>query len=440
MRTDAFSWLHLTDFHYGLRGQDCLWPTLRQPFLDSLDELHDHCGRWDAVLFTGDLVQSGKSGEFAEMQAEVLGRLWDKLKELGSGDAVLLAVPGNHDLFRREPKDEDNPALDTLLDKDGFARIADKFWTKSAGSYRHVINDAFAAYSEWWNDAPYRPSNLTGGALPGDFACTLDCGPRRIGVIGLNTTFLQLGEGDYKERLVWDARQIHTLCDNAGNGAVDDWVQHHDVCLLLTHQGPDWLTPEASKHGESEVAPAGRFAAHLFGHQHETDFTSTSKGVGSIVRHIQGGSVFGMEKFGEPPTLHRAHGYSVGRIEFGPAETTLRLWPRVATNKPNRWRFISDQENVELQADGGTAPEVIGPTRKTVASAIVKPTITTPAQSASPVAMPHSTLPARRSFFGRGKDLERITKWLLPEDRSWGLVIDGPGGIGKTALALEAAY
>src|SRR6185312_486320 len=53
---------------------------------------------------------------------------------------------------------------------------------------------------------------------------------------------------------------------------------------------------------------------------------------------------------------------------------------------------------------------------------------------------PHSTLPSRRPFFGRTKDLEKIAKYLLPEDRSWGVVLDGPGGVGKTALALEAAH
>src|SRR6185436_12471490 len=53
---------------------------------------------------------------------------------------------------------------------------------------------------------------------------------------------------------------------------------------------------------------------------------------------------------------------------------------------------------------------------------------------------PHSTLPARRPFFGRTKELETIAKYLLPEDRSWGVVLDGPGGVGKTSLALEAAH
>ena len=54
MTTDSFSWLHLTDFHYGLKDQGCLWPTLRQPFLRDLAELYERCGPWDAVLFTGD--------------------------------------------------------------------------------------------------------------------------------------------------------------------------------------------------------------------------------------------------------------------------------------------------------------------------------------------------------------------------------------------------
>jgi predicted MPP superfamily phosphohydrolase len=188
MPTSSFSWLHLTDFHYGLKGQDCLWPTLREPFLDSLAGLHERCGPWDAVLFTGDLVQSGETAQFETMQAEVLDPLWKRLGELGSGDAVLLAVPGNHDLYRPNPK-EDNAAIDVLLEKDGFQRIEAKFWDQPAGGYRRVINDAFAAYSQWWNKAPYRPGDVKAGILPGDFSVTLQHGGRRIGIVGLNTTF-----------------------------------------------------------------------------------------------------------------------------------------------------------------------------------------------------------------------------------------------------------
>lgn len=183
MPTDSFSWLHLTDFHYGLKQQGHLWPTLRQPFLDSLAALHSQCGPWNALLFTGDLVQAGKSDEFARMQAEVLEPLWQKLQELGSGDAVLLAVPGNHDLFRPNPFDDD-PAAERLLEKGGFERIEEKFWDQPGGSYRRVIHNAFAAYNEWWKADPRRAYSIRDGILPGDFSTTLSCGSRRIGIVG----------------------------------------------------------------------------------------------------------------------------------------------------------------------------------------------------------------------------------------------------------------
>ncbi len=115
-----------------MKGQGHLWSTLREPFLESLGPLHDRCGPWNAVLFTGDLVQSGESAQFERMQAEFLDPLWKRLDELKSGGAVLLAVPGNHDLFRPNPK-EDNAAIDALLEKDGFPRIQEKFWDRPAG-------------------------------------------------------------------------------------------------------------------------------------------------------------------------------------------------------------------------------------------------------------------------------------------------------------------
>ena len=46
MAVDRFSWLHLTEFHFGLKGQKFLWPNLRQPFLNDLADLHRHTGPW----------------------------------------------------------------------------------------------------------------------------------------------------------------------------------------------------------------------------------------------------------------------------------------------------------------------------------------------------------------------------------------------------------
>jgi len=51
-----------------------------------------------------------------------------------------------------------------------------------------------------------------------------------------------------------------------------------------------------------------------------------------------------------------------------------------------------------------------------------------------------SNLPRKAPFFGRNVELDFALKALSPDERGWGLVIDGIGGIGKTAIAIEVAY
>lgn len=53
--------------------------------------------------------------------------------------------------------------------------------------------------------------------------------------------------------------------------------------------------------------------------------------------------------------------------------------------------------------------------------------------------IPHN-LPSLQPFFGREKELRKIADALDPESRTWGALIDGPGGMGKTSLAVLAAY
>ena len=52
--------------------------------------------------------------------------------------------------------------------------------------------------------------------------------------------------------------------------------------------------------------------------------------------------------------------------------------------------------------------------------------------------IPHN-LPRISVFFGREKELKTIADALSPKTRTWGVLIDGPGGMGKTSLAIRAA-
>ena len=63
-------------------------------------------------------------------------------------------------------------------------------------------------------------------------------------------------------------------------------------------------------------------------------------------------------------------------------------------------------------------------------------------EQAPPACAPEKTtnnLPRLPAFFGRKVELETIAKALLPATRTWGVLIDGTGGIGKTSLAIRAA-
>ncbi len=51
-----------------------------------------------------------------------------------------------------------------------------------------------------------------------------------------------------------------------------------------------------------------------------------------------------------------------------------------------------------------------------------------------------NNLPRLQAFFGREEELQTIREALDPESRTWGALIDGPGGMGKTSLAVRVAY
>jgi tetratricopeptide (TPR) repeat protein len=103
-----------------------------------------------------------------------------------------------------------------------------------------------------------------------------------------------------------------------------------------------------------------------------------------------------------------------------------------------------DLANVEgLYSDAGFV-ELDGKTPEQAAQLILERLAlneSKPASGARPAqtAIPHN-LPRLQSFFGREDELAQIRDALDPENRTWGALIDGPGGMGKTSLAVRAAY
>jgi predicted MPP superfamily phosphohydrolase len=348
-RDRRIRWLHLSDFHQGVNrlDQKTEVPELLRRLLIDLELLHRD-GPIDLVLFTGDLTQSGEAKQF-EGLGVFLDLLVTRLRELGS-DPVLLAVPGNHDLVRPDGSDMAAVVFDAW---EKNQKVQEAFWdhdSKNHAQYHKPIATAFAnyrAFAKAWLKKHPLPSWIevrATGLLPGDFAATIEKNGAKLLVAGLNSAFLQLGDGYYKGRLELSPRQLSQV-------AGPRWEDNHDAALLLSHHPPDWLNERSLQNYKSLLIQRERFAAHLYGHMHEPQVSQHSEGGGSERFRIQAASLWSRDRFGKDTQETRLHGYSLGQIDL--EDGLLRLWPREYVEKADgEWRFEPDNRRYYLHSDG----------------------------------------------------------------------------------------
>lgn len=345
----ALSWLHLTDLHQGLPGQRWLWPSVKDAFYDDLKALHDMSGPWDLVLFTGDLSQSGNPDEFKRLGV-TLDKLWEHLRSLGS-TPTLVTVPGNHDLVRPGM----DPTVRSIRQWHSDADLREEFWSSPDNAYRRLVDEVFGPYKAFASSRPFPPSfEVKHGLLPGDVSLSFEKGGMSVAIVGLNSAFLQLTGGDYMGKLELDPRQLHAVTDP------DDptgWVRRHDLALLLTHHPTTWLHERAREVFHENVAPAGLFFAHLFGHMHEGTSRTESVAGAKRQRSLQGSSLFGLESWGDG-TTSRIHGYMAARYAIGGRRCTFKLWPRISIKTKAGSRKMAPDYEFEVDCEGATLEEI----------------------------------------------------------------------------------
>lgn len=349
----SIRWLHLTDFHQGLTSQQWLWPTVREQFLEDVGRLIDQTGAIDLVLFSGDLVQSGKATEYERFD-ENMERLLGFIRDRSGQEPALLAVPGNHDLERPNPR---LAQVKLLRFWDTDAEIRDELFSDLSGDLRKTIEKAFGAYSAWWNrrvtrlpaHVRIRPANQE--ALPGDFAATVQKGDLKLAIVGMNSAFLQLSGDNYEGKLAVHPRQFHGAC----GGDATDFLREHHAALLMTHHPRPWLSRTAQGDWQRDVY-SGRpyIIAHVCGHMHVPAASSVRLGGGPADATMQGASLFGLEKFLGPTgdEFERIHGYSLCALEAKGADAQLSVWPRTLLRRQaGYWKMGADQ-SYDLTDDG----------------------------------------------------------------------------------------
>jgi predicted MPP superfamily phosphohydrolase len=313
----CFTWLHLTDLHVGMTNQDWLWPTLKNAIFDDLEKVHALAGPWDLVIFSGDLVQSGLKSEYEKLDA-ILSDLWGRFAKLGFSPE-LITLPGNHDLQR--------PALNstfrTLKRWWDEVEVQKELFAQKDNEYILAIEKMFEQYSKWTagvQTAKFGLRKEKTGILPGDQSFLIEKEGLKIGLVALNSTWLQIDGGEYKGQLHVDTKQLLAVTDDDP----DHWCSKNDLNLLITHHPSNWLHDQSREFWLSEINTS-RFAAHIFGHVHEAS-TMINSVAGAAPRvELQGISAFGLTKIRDK--LDRAHGYSA--VRFNPAGSgCLQIWPR----------------------------------------------------------------------------------------------------------------
>ncbi|NEP52805.1 MAG: hypothetical protein F6K65_29985, partial [Moorea sp. SIO3C2] len=413
----SLRWLHLTDLHLGMDGQGDPWPNVRKIFFEDLEYLCEKVGPIDLVMFTGDITQRGKEREFQDVD-KLLTEFWNKFGQMGF-EPKFLAVPGNHDLVR--PNDEFDPALIGLEDSWDNLKIQKSFWNDDNSPYRKLVIEAFEHYVQWWENTPVpKPDIYSKGILPGDFSATIEKDGFRLGILGLNSAFLQLMGGDRQGKLALDMRQFNGACNKDGQDG-PSWAEEHHACLLLTHHPQDWLTDQAKDELNSEIhSPPERFALHLFGHMHEANLRSLAEGGANARRRLQGCSLFGMEEWGEQKK-ERVHGYSLCELKIEGNTASLSIYPRKAEKKQGGgWQIDRDISFTLSKGEDGTEPATVKLLHKIEALGTEKKnrsptpkTLTTDASSRPPFKIPDYNIDR---FTGREDELRQLEELILSQE------------------------
>jgi len=343
MTIKKISWLHLSDLHIGDKTQG-LWPNFKSIFKEDLRRLADEAGPIDLLLFSGDLTQSGSKDEYVTLTNE-LCEIFEELDKLNQ-HPVFFSVPGNHDLVRPP---ENSACMKMLTRWKNDPEVMSEFWQVKNNQYINLVEGAFSNYMDWQNEIERQGIKLAPqlkGLLPGDASSSLELNGITVGLLGLNTSFLQLSGGDFNGNLRLDYRQLNAITENDSTS----WCNKHDINFLITHHPVSWLSDEAQKEFKTEIYPSGRFTAHLYGHMHEAELSTQYQAGDAGRKSFQSSSLFGMEHLSDNKTK-RVHGYSVGQILFEENEVYWKLWPRkgsVNRSSRNR-RIVPDHENFELK-------------------------------------------------------------------------------------------
>jgi 3',5'-cyclic AMP phosphodiesterase CpdA len=326
-----FSWIHLTDIHFGHGAPAHRWDqklVLRALRADIAAARGEGIPAPDTLLVTGDIAFSGAEAQYKDATAWLL----DVASAAGLDASRVFLVPGNHDVDRgvdkerdvarllralREGSDELDTALADASDREKLARRMLAYFTFAERFAPVCLAPA----------APPLAERLLG------FSHRLDArGGLAVRLLGLNSALLSAGDDDQGKLRVGN---------EALNRAIES-IKPGELVFILSHHPirNAWLADQ------SAIASWLKANAHvhLSGHVHEADTEEARSGGGKHFVFVTSGAAHGERN--KDPTTPTGHGYSFGAIVSGArdGELLLRVWPRRFSDKNKDFR--ADLDNI----------------------------------------------------------------------------------------------
>jgi formylglycine-generating enzyme required for sulfatase activity/predicted MPP superfamily phosphohydrolase len=329
---EHITWIHLSDYHAGQRGTAAR-ARIDEVLERSITQMATRLGLPDLLLFTGDLVFSGKPEEYEQVDA-----LLDRIDAWLGVELPVFAVPGNHDLARPTGADALGYFVLKHYEDEDAKELHEELWQRDSG----FLNPLFASYEAWAQRSMVRRIHRAEHELhrstrvPGDFSAVVQKHDFRLGLVGLNSAWVQIDGGDFFGKLQLPAEQFHAALPSANQPL--DWFRRVDAALLLTHHPRSWLSKRALKIYEHDIHPPDRFALALFGHMHTPESLTEARDGTRPRAYFQAPSLFGLEHYGSA-NESRSFGYAWGRISAG---GEVRVWPQTVVSRGGSSVFVDD--------------------------------------------------------------------------------------------------
>jgi len=318
----SLTWLHLSDWHQ--KGKDFDRRVVRDALLKDIEErvtrIDPTLERVDFVVFSGDLVWTGKPDEYQAAQEHLLA---PALTAAGLKANRLFIVPGNHDLNRTHVYEMLPPELQKPLDSDALVQK----WLNEEDGKRERTLEPFAAYRDF-------VAKYTGQSTP-DYASILrlnvggkDDG-KKVALLGLNSAWMcarhkdNAGEVDDARRILVGEPQIHAALAEIANA---------DVRIAVLHHPFEWLADFDRSHIKNRLRRECHFI--LTGHEHCPQLEVVN-GPGGYCVTIPAGASYN-RRVAEHP--RNTNAYSWVHLEWHDKQKNGVIYQRRWNDDGNKWQ------------------------------------------------------------------------------------------------------